>query len=170
MDSVKQDWRSLSKWKNAVVVAWETPAPPSITSARDVAEYLRSIAREYEELQGEAGAKNADFREVWQKDVEKFVVVAWFCNAKVSGVSAHVENIEELLVEKGFDCKVLKYFPRGEDFNEEGDCFKDCVKILETVDGDYVDINEIYSPLSVIQYYKGDQLKGECENPNSHLE
>ena len=162
MDSVKQDWRSLSKWKNAVVVAWTTPAPPGVTSARDVAEYLRSIAREYE--------VRADYREVWQKDMEKFVVVAWFCDAKVSGVSAHVENIEELLAEKGFDCEVLKYFPKGEGFNEEEDCFKDCVKILETVDGDYVDISEVYSPLSVIQHYNGYQLKGECENTNRHLE
>tara|TARA_B100001029_G_scaffold77375_1_gene63296 strand:- start:1541 stop:2029 length:489 start_codon:yes stop_codon:yes gene_type:complete len=162
MDSVKQDWRSLSKWKNAVVVAWTTPAPPGVTSARDVAEYLGSIAREYE--------VRADYREVWQKDMEKFVVVAWFCDAKVSGVSAHVENIEELLAEKGFDCEVLKYFPKGEGFTEEEDCFKDCVKILETVDGDYVDISEVYSPLSVIQYYNGYQLKGECENPNRHLD
>tara|TARA_R100001594_G_scaffold20979_1_gene40557 strand:- start:75 stop:563 length:489 start_codon:yes stop_codon:yes gene_type:complete len=162
MDSVKQDWRSLSKWKNAVVVAWTTPAPPGVTSARDVAEYLRSIAREYE--------VRADYREVWQKDMEKFVVVAWFCDAKVSGISAHVENIEELLAEKGFDCEVLKYFPKGEGFNEEEDCFKDCVKILETVDGDYVDISEVYSPLSVIQHYNGYQLKGECENTNRHLE
>ena len=162
MDSVNQDWRTLSKWKNAVVVAWTTPAPPGVTSARDVAEYLRSIACEYE--------VRADYREVWQKDMEKFVVVAWFCDAKVSGVSAHVENIEELLAEKGFDCEVLKYFPKGEGFNEEEDCFKDCVKILETVDGDYVDISEVYSPLSVIQYYNGYQLKGECENTNRHLE
>ena len=149
-------------WKNATVVTWKTPIQ-DFSSAEEVSNYLTYyIQRKRDENTGMVGAS---YREVWQKDNHHYIIVSWFIGKKVSYMAEQYEKAEPLLAKEGFFLEVLKY-GHGKNYTEEAVCFKDCVRLLETIDGNLVAVNEARRALGVIQANNGYALKDDVDDDN----
>ena len=151
---------SENDWKKATVVTWKTPIQ-DFSSADELKNYLTYyIQRKQDENTGMVGAS---YREVWQKDNQHYIIVSWFCGKKMSYMAKQYETAEALLAEEGFHLEVLK-MGYGKNYTEEAVCFKDCVRVLETVDGNLVAVNQVRRALGVIQANNGYALKDDVDD------
>ena len=152
---------TVSDWESATVVTWKTPIKDFAT-ADDLKQYLNYYLKRMQQI-NEHDVICADYRDVWQKDNEHYVVVSWNVGRKTSEVSRMIEYTFDILEKEGFFAEVLKY-SFGKNYTEEAVCFQDCVRVLETVDGDLVAVNQVRRALGIIQANNGYALKDNVDD------
>ena len=153
---------TMSDWELATVVTWKTPIKDFAT-AEDLKNYLDYYLHRMKQINQEKDVICAHYRDVWQKDNEHYVVVSWNVGRKTSEVSRMIEYTFDILEKEGFFAEVLKY-SFGKNYTEEAVCFKDCVRVLETIDGNLVAVNQVRRALGIIQANNGYQLKDDGDD------
>lgn len=143
-----------TNWDNAIFVTWELEAK-NFHGAEALAAFIETFHKENYD-----GAMRSDYREVWQRDNDFFVVVSWFKNKDGPLVWEHFDISKKHFAEKGiFMCQMKQGY--GKYYSIEGACFKNCVKVLEEVDGNLVAVRKLRKALSKIQGINGYALDHE---------
>lgn len=163
MDTQINEILDTNDWLNATVVTWKTPAQ-NFKTAQDLLNYLEKKIIKMVDIEAERSGdtKKAHYREVWQKDEEHYIVVSWNIGRKMSEMSLAAEHaFETLRRTDDFEAEIVQ-ITYGKNFIKEAAYFSDCVRVLETVDGNLVAVKKIRRALCGIQATNGYSLR---ENP-----
>tara|TARA_B100000700_G_C14740621_1_gene712828 strand:+ start:121 stop:621 length:501 start_codon:yes stop_codon:yes gene_type:complete len=134
-------------WDNAIFVTWEIEAG-NFADVDKLGVYI-------DVLQNRDDPQTiSDYREVWQRDNNCYVVVSWFNHRDGAAIWNDFTRAEKYYAEEGVNIKRLKQGV-GNVFFKEKCCFNDCVKVLETVDGNLVAVRQLRKALSGIQGING---------------
>ena len=152
---------SEDDWKKATVVTWKTPAK-NFPTADDLKQYLNYYLERMHQI-NENDVICANYRDVWQKDNEHYVVVSWNVGRQMSDVARMIEHTFKELEKESFYAEVLK-MGYGKNYTEEAVCFQNCVRVLETVDGNLVAVNQVRRALGIIQANNGYALKDDIDD------
>ena len=155
---------SEKDWKNATVITWKTPIK-DFASPDDLIRYLDYYLYRMREINGVKSIV-ADYRDVWQCNNEHYLVVGWNVGRTMAEVSSMAEYTFEQLEKENFFAEILT-IRYGKNYREEKESFKNCVQVLETIDGNLVAVNEVRRALAVIQANNGYALKDDVDDDDS---
>lgn len=145
------------KWENSIFITWEIEAK-NFSTADTVAAFIDEL--HYKNFEPHT---RSDYREVWQRDNDYYVVVSWFHDRDGESIWGHFSRAKDFYADEGIHMDPMK-LGFGRHFSEEGACFKKCVKILESIDGNLVAVSQLRKTLSKIQGFNGYALHDENED------
>jgi len=156
---IKDYNKGETNWNDAFVVIWQTPSQ-GFCDAQELADCLKNnICVEPDEERGIIGACH---RSVYQCCNEYFIVVSWFTKHTGSYVLESYERAIPILKSEGFEMEVIKS-TSGRHYKSDCDLLADCVRIIDTIDGDLTPVGELRKVIGEMQSTQGLRIADEIQ-------